>query len=97
MTDLEQRRIELLKQTRKIYAENAVPAIHPRYNNAYSSIYETDESKMNESTLGLRVIIAILLFCLFVLADHKEMKEAEAVNNLIQQEYSGFVDLPIMD
>ena len=97
MTETEQRRIELLRQTRKMYAENSIPAVHPRYNNAYSSLYGREVSKEKEGTFGIRTIIAILLFCLFVLANQKEMEEAEVVSNLIQQEYGGFVDLPILD
>lgn len=97
MTELEQRRIELLRQTRKLYSENNIPAVHPRYKNTYSSLYGREESKGSESSFGVRMIIAILLFCLFVLANQKDMEEAEIVSNLIQQEYSGFIDLPILD
>ena len=97
MTELEQRRIELLRQTRKLYAENYIPAIHPRYKNTYSSLYGREETKEKESSLGVRMIIAILLFCLFVLANQKDMEEAEVVSNLIQKEYGGLVDLPILD
>ena len=97
MTELEKRRIELLRETRKIYAENSAPAIHPRYNNAYASLYKSEELKKKENTLAIRMIIAILLFCLFVLANEKKMKEVEVVNNLIKQEYGGFIDLPILD
>ena len=97
MTELEQRRIDLLKQTRKLYAENNIPAVHPRYRNTYSCLYEKKEMEGKESTFGIRAIIAILLFCLFVLANQKEMEEAQVVSNLIQQEYSGFIDLPMLD
>lgn len=97
MTELEQRRIELLRQTRKLYGDNNIPAVHPRYKNTYSSLYGREEIKDNESTFGVRTIIAILLFCLFVLANQKEMKEADVVSNLIEQEYLGFIDLPISD
>ena len=97
MTELVQRRIELLRQTRKFYAENYIPAIHPRYKNTYSSLYGREETKEKESSLGVRMIIAILLFCLFVLANQKDMEEAEVVSNLIQKEYGGLVDLPILD
>ena len=42
MTEAERRRNELLRETRKIYSEKyAPPAIHPRYQNAYQSIYKT--------------------------------------------------------
>ena len=97
MTELEQRRIELLRQTRRMYAENSIPAVHPRYKNTYSSLYGKEEAKDNASSFGLRMIIAILLFCLYILANQKEMEEAETVSNLIQEEYGGFIDLPISD
>lgn len=97
MTDVERRRIELLKQTRKTYEDKNIPAVHPRYRNTYTSIYGREMQEEKSGTFGARLVIAILLFGLFVIANKNEMEEAEIVSTQIQQEFSGFVDLPIFD
>ena len=96
MTETERRRNELLRETRKIYTEKyAPPAIHPRYHNAYQSIYKTTPRKKQNSTFLARVLIAILLFSAFFAANQKGLKEAETVVNEITSEFDGFVDLQI--
>lgn len=96
MTDTEKRRTELLQQTRKAYSEKyAPPAVHPRYQAAYQSLYKTETEEKPKSSFGARLVIAILLFGLFVLASENEWKEADVVANEIQQEFDGFVDLQI--
>ena len=95
MTDMEQRRSELLNQTRKIYSDkNTPPAIHPRYTGAYGSIYKNKTSSNDKkTTLGIRFVIAILLFGLFVAVHVENRKAAERVVAEIQKEATGFVDL----
>lgn len=96
MTDTEKRRTALLQQTRKIYSENyAPPAIHPRYGAIYQNLYKKEREEKPTSSFGVRVVIAILLFGLFFVANQNGMKEAEMVVNEIQQEFDGFVDLQI--
>ena len=90
MTETEKRRITLLEQTRETYsAKNTPPAIHPRYIGAYQSIYKTE----NRSTFGIRLILAVLLFGLFVAASYNNVKEVERVSGEIQRELSELVDL----
>ena len=44
MTEIEKRRVKLLRDTRKTYSEKyAPPAIHPRYQSTYNSIYGPEE------------------------------------------------------
>lgn len=95
MTKTEQRRTELLNQTRKIYSErNTPPAIHPRYTGAYNSIYKSSASNgKSKTTFGIRIFIALLLFGLFFTVHMKEKKVAEKVVGEIQREVLGFVDL----
>ena len=98
MTEVERRRIELLKQTRKSYMDKYTPAVHPRYRNTYNTLYgrEVDRGE-KEGTFGVRFVIAILLLGLFAIASKNEMKEAEIVSNEIEAEFIGFVDLQIFD
>ncbi len=97
MTETEKRRTELLEQTRKIYSERYMPpAVHPRYRAAYQSLYKDEPEEKPVSSFAVRLVIAILLFGVFFMANQKGLKEAEIVANEIQQEFHGFVDLPIL-
>ena len=96
MTETEKRRTELLQQTRRIYSERyAPPAVHPRYRAAYQSLYKDEPEEKQVSSFAVRLVIAIILFGVFFVANQKGLKEAETVANEIQQEFDGFVDLPI--
>lgn len=99
MTDTEKRRIELLAHTRKLYSDkNSPPAIHPRFQATYQTIYkpEPKEEETEVSTFGVRLVISILIFCLFVTAKQLDYN-TEMVVQGIEQEYQSFVDLPIFD
>ncbi len=99
MTDTEKRRIELLAHTRKLYSDkNSPPAIHPRFHATYQSLYqpEKQENEAETSSFGVRTIIAVLLFCLFVAAKQSDF-DTEMVVQEISQEYQSFVDLPMFD
>ena len=97
MTETEKRRIDLLQETRKIYSDKyAPPAVHPRYQTAYHSIYKNDTMSIEEnknSSLGVRTLIAILLFALFIIAGKNGMEETETVMQEIKQD--AFVDFQI--
>lgn len=76
MTEVEKRRLKLLQEVRKNYSDkNSPPAVHPRYNSVYHSLYqdEFDEQTSPRSTFFLRLIIAALIFAfVFVIDYHKE-------------------------
>ena len=96
MTETERRRNELLRETRKIYNEKyAPPAIHPRYQNAYQSIYKTNSNEKQNTGFLTRIVIACLLLGAFYVASLKGLKEAQMVANEIVSEFDGFVDLEI--
>lgn len=104
MTETEKRRIELLHQTRRTYSEKYTPpAVHPRYQTAYQSIYKNEEMSQGDQrtgSFGVRMVIAALLFGLFVLASKNGMEETKTVVNEIRQEFhgfelDGFIDFPI--
>ena len=97
MTETEKRRIALLQETRKMYSEkNTPPAIHPRYQSAYQSIYKNDEFSRGEKESGsfvVRTVVAILLFCMFLFASKSGMEETKAVMQEMTRD--GFVDFQI--
>lgn len=63
MKELSERE-RLLKNARSHYFQNEIPAVHPRYGAIYHNLYaQTSETK---SSLGIRVIISLLLFLLFM-------------------------------
>lgn len=96
MSDIEKRRNELLQQTRKIYSEKYTPpAVHPRYQAVYQSLYKNEAEEKTTSSFMARLIIAILIFGVFFLANQKGLEETETVVKEIQQEFNGFVDLEI--
>ena len=101
MTETEKRRMDLLQQTRKAYsARYSPPAVHPRYQATYQSLYGEDigdAEDMKKGTFGVRMTIAVLLFCLFAAAKYNGVKETETVANEIQKEYHSLVDFPIFD
>lgn len=90
MSESERRRRELLNEARYMNRDkNGIPAIHPRYRNAYSRIYsdrEAGEGSENGSTLGIRVFFCLLLFGLYVAADHENLSfgKVDAVS-VVQQ------------
>ena len=101
MTETEKRRMDLLQQTRKAYsARYSPPAVRPRYQATYRSLYGEDTGNaedMKKGTFGVRMTIAVLLFCLFAAAKYNGVKETETVANEIQKEYHSLVDFPIFD
>lgn len=74
MTEAEKRRRQLLRQARELYRDSDIlPAVHPRYRAAYKSLYGNveEEERMSQSTIGIRTLIAVMLFAVFVLTDYK--------------------------
>lgn len=69
MTDSEARRIKLLEEARKFNGNTYdLPPIHPRYKGISRNLSRVEESK-NNSTLGIRTIIACVLLMAFISAD----------------------------
>lgn len=98
MTETEQRRIELLTYTRRIHGErNVPPAVHPRYQGTYKSLYPT-ETQSKKSTFGSRMLLAILLFALLAVFKDSSKEVQVVVNqierNLSLQDFQGVINLP---
>lgn len=74
MNNSEQRRKELLEQMRKSYDERREPpAVHPRYQSAYSQLYNNqEETKHASGTFLPRLFLSFLLFAAFVIMDRQD-------------------------
>lgn len=93
MTEVEKRRLKLLQEVRKNYSDkNTPPAIHPRYNYAYHSIYEDEfnEQSRPQSTFFLRLIIAAFIFAFVFMIDYHEEEivnvNSQTIVNEIQKD-----------
>lgn len=83
MTDVEKRRIALLRDTRKNYSEKYTPpAIHPRYQSTYQALYGTEESKDLSKSGGffLRLLLSMIIFGMFFIMDYRK-EEFGAINS----------------
>ena len=96
MNDVERRRIKLLQETRKNYSDkHSPPAIHPRFQCTYDSLYRDKKNgKPNkQGTLLVRTIIAILLFALFFFMDYHNEKigmiDSQVVIREVQRDLFG--------
>lgn len=72
MNESQKRRETLLNETRNLYRNDRIPAVHPRYRAVYKNLYKTGTKSDEESsgTLGLRIFISLMLFALFAAADY---------------------------
>ena len=96
MNDVEKRRLKLLQETRKNYSDKyAPPAVHPRFQSTYHSIYGRDESEYveNRGSFFIRTIIAVILFGLFFIMDYRNEKigtvDSQFVVNEVQKDLLG--------
>lgn len=89
MTEVEKRRLKLLQETRKSYSDkNSPPAVHPRYQSAYRTLYEGEgnEQEKPRNTFWIRLVIAMLLFAmLFIMNRHKTNIGSISSQSIINQ------------
>lgn len=82
MTDAEKRRIQLLKQTRQCN-----PPVHPRFQAINQKIFEEQSMEHSKhSSFGVRLIIAVLLFVLFVAMDYQGVETLSVDSKEITRE-----------
>lgn len=93
MSDIEKRRLKLLQETRKSYSEKyAPPAIHPRFQSTYLSLYSDEIEEHSKSHYGFlsRTIIAILVFALcFIMEQQNETIwniDSQTIVNIVQED-----------
>lgn len=95
MNDSEMRRIELLRQTRKLYDDRReIPAVHPRYGNIYHSLYDSEEEEQTSygNSFYIRLVIGILCFVCFVYMDQSKVSVAEVDSTAIVHQIEKNVD-----
>lgn len=95
MNDTEKRRRQLLDETRKRYGDTrTAPAVHPRYNTVYSELYRGDEEKSDGNrSLGVRLIVAVLLFAAFIAMDDQKVEFASVDSDRIVIEIEKIPDV----
>lgn len=82
--ETEKRRRELLSQTRHLYHDkDSLPAVHPRYQSAYQSLYEDPEKEEAQGSFGIRLLLCCLLFIGFVLMDENNLTIAQVDSQMI--------------
>lgn len=93
MNDSEQRRRELLQQTRNLYSDRRMPPpVHPRYGAAYSELY-SDTIPEEPGTFGIRAMICFLLFAVFVTMDYQGKTIADVSSDNIVSAVEEQVDV----
>lgn len=95
MTEVEKRRLTLLQETRKNYSDKqSPPAIHPRYQSTYQSLYgrEDEEVTKKSTPFFIRLFLSMFLFALFFVMDYKEksigMVDSQVIIAEIQKSFS---------
>lgn len=73
MNESEERRRELLRQTRQLYDDSWIPAVHPRYGNLYHELYPSKEGEEQGGSFGVRLVLGILLFICYVWMDYAQI------------------------
>ena len=96
MNDVEKRRLKLLQETRKNYSDSyAPPAIHPRFQSTYNSIYGRIENEYIEGrgSFIIRIVIAMLILGLFFIMDFRNEKigkiDSQVIINEVQRNLLG--------
>lgn len=73
MNEAEERRKELLRQTRQLYEDSRIPAVHPRYQTMYRELYSSGEEELQGGSFVFRLAFAILLFVCYVWMDYAQV------------------------
>ena len=88
MTDTEKRRIQLLKQTKMLYDDKRnTPPVHPRFQAVNQRLLEEQNMDLSKrGSFGVRLVIAALLFMLFVAMDYQDAETLSVDSTEIMQE-----------
>lgn len=87
MNEAEERRRELLRQTRKLYHEDEfIPAVHPRYGRIYNDLYGDEESERPKNSFYLRLLIGVVIFGCYIWMDFGKVQIASVSSEKIAQQ-----------
>ena len=88
MPDTEKRRIQLLKQTKMLYDDKRnTPPVHPRFQAVNQRLLEEQNMDLSKrGSFGVRLVIAALLFLLFVAMDYQNAETLSVDSAEITQE-----------
>lgn len=94
MNSSEERRRELLEQTRRRYSDRwEPPAVHPRYGIVYHRLYDDGSEMSTAGTFGVRLFLAFLLFAGFVTMDRQEYEVFHVNSERIVKEIAADFDV----
>ena len=83
MNESEERRRQLLRQTRRLYNEDSfIPAVHPRYGHIYHDLYD-DAEERPKSTFFFRLTLGVLCFVCYVWIDYGKVNVANVSSDKI--------------
>lgn len=60
-------------QTRKLYDDSQIPAVHPRYGNLYRELYHGADKEPEGGSFVFRLALGILLFVCYVWMDYSQV------------------------
>lgn len=89
-------RERLLKNVKSNYSVNEIPAVHPRYGGVYKNLYQTKPER--QSSLGIRIIISLVLFLLYMAVEQGYLTDVPVTTNqIIEQIELPFYITPDLD
>ncbi len=89
---------KLLEQTRALYNDRrTIPAVHPRYANAYHYLYGKSQEDINEDTkggtFGIRLFLCALMFAAFLTIDKQKQEVFHMSSSDIANEITKDTDI----
>lgn len=93
MNSSEKRRKKLLEQTRRMYSDREIPAVHPRYGGIYDQLYEETDRSTVSGSFEIRLLLCVLLFMCYVSMDYMGKQVMNVSSDRIMEEISSDVDV----
>ena len=94
MNESEERRRQLLRQTRRLYNEDSfIPAVHPRYGHIYHDLYDDGAEARPKSSFFFRLTLGVLCFVCYVWIDYGKVNVANVSSDKIVNQIEKQMDL----
>lgn len=98
MNESEERRRQLLRQTKRLYEENSfIPAIHPRYGHIYHDLYDKENKEGPKGSFFFRFSLGLLCFICYVWMDYGKMDVASVNSDKIRTQIEKQMDLDTVE